>query len=43
MNEFTIAFSAFISTGMAFIVGMMAMVMCGCFQQAAPIVERRQK
>jgi uncharacterized membrane protein YdcZ (DUF606 family) len=43
MTEITFAFSAYITTGMAFIVGMMAMVMCGCFQQAAAIVERHQK
>jgi hypothetical protein len=43
MTDLTFVFTAYITTGMAFMVGMMAMVMCGCFQQAAAIVERRQK
>jgi hypothetical protein len=42
MNELMFLFTALITTGMAFIVGMMAMVMCGCFKKAAPIAVRRQ-
>jgi hypothetical protein len=43
MNELTFALTALFTTGMAFIVWMVAMVMCGCYKKAAPIVVRRQK